>query len=391
MVKNTIGQFISVLRKANGMTQQEVADRLNVSNKAVSRWERDECSPDLSVIPVLAEMFGVTCDELLRGERVSETASAEKKEQRTEKQIKSLITRTLSDFKTLIWISLGVSAVGLVCMFGISYGFFLPVVGLAVMFLLEACACVIASLAVSRARDVKACNELFEAADSLSVSKFNNTLGSLSFIVFFVIFAVVLLSFPLVLTSSDYIGGVITLYSYFSVFFGGIVLILVLVYLKCRKPYIAWVTGMPRQQKPPEPVTKIRKTMTATQLGLTAIAGVIFVLAPYLEFKPSDSFSLDDIVSAVGLLCLVMSIVCFAVFLHKQKENRGELIFSGIRNIFFIPSSLIAAEIHQVGWTDGTLSYDYWYAEYFRYAAVWILVVAVSFSFAEMFVKRKSE
>ena len=69
MAKNSIGQFIAALRKANGLTQQEVADRLNVSNKAISRWERDECAPDLSVIPALAEMFGITCDELLRGER----------------------------------------------------------------------------------------------------------------------------------------------------------------------------------------------------------------------------------------------------------------------------------------------------------------------------------
>ena len=64
MSKNTMGQFIAALRKANGMTQQEVADRLNVSNKAVSRWERDECAPDISIIPAIAEMFGVTCDEL---------------------------------------------------------------------------------------------------------------------------------------------------------------------------------------------------------------------------------------------------------------------------------------------------------------------------------------
>ena len=51
MAKNTIGQFIAALRKAKGMTQQDVANRLNVSNKAVSRWERDECAPDLSIIP----------------------------------------------------------------------------------------------------------------------------------------------------------------------------------------------------------------------------------------------------------------------------------------------------------------------------------------------------
>ena len=70
MEKKSIGQFIAALRKANGYTQQEVADRLAVSNKAVSRWERDECAPDISVIPALAELLGVTCDELLRGERI---------------------------------------------------------------------------------------------------------------------------------------------------------------------------------------------------------------------------------------------------------------------------------------------------------------------------------
>ncbi len=59
MANNTIGQFISVLRKANGMTQQQLADRLNVSNKAVSRWERDETAPDITLIPAIAEIFGV--------------------------------------------------------------------------------------------------------------------------------------------------------------------------------------------------------------------------------------------------------------------------------------------------------------------------------------------
>ena len=79
MTKKSIGQFIAALRKANGMTQQEVADRLNVSNKAVSRWERDECAPDISVIPALAEMLGVTCDELLKGERILSTTDEAKK------------------------------------------------------------------------------------------------------------------------------------------------------------------------------------------------------------------------------------------------------------------------------------------------------------------------
>ena len=70
MEQRTIGKFITALRKASGMTQRDLAERLGVSDKSVSRWERDEGAPDLSLIPVLAEIFGVTCDELLGGSAV---------------------------------------------------------------------------------------------------------------------------------------------------------------------------------------------------------------------------------------------------------------------------------------------------------------------------------
>ena len=71
MEAKTIGKFIAALRKANGMTQKDLAEKLNVSDKTISRWERDEGAPDLSLIPVIAEIFEITCDELLRGERKS--------------------------------------------------------------------------------------------------------------------------------------------------------------------------------------------------------------------------------------------------------------------------------------------------------------------------------
>ena len=69
MEKRTMGKFIAVLRKANGMTQQELGDKLMVSDNTVSKWERDERMPDISLLPVIAEVFGITTDELLRGER----------------------------------------------------------------------------------------------------------------------------------------------------------------------------------------------------------------------------------------------------------------------------------------------------------------------------------
>ena len=74
MEKKTMGSFLAALRRANGMTQKELAERLNVSDKSVSRWERDDGAPDLALIPVIAEVFGVTCDELLRGVQLKITA-----------------------------------------------------------------------------------------------------------------------------------------------------------------------------------------------------------------------------------------------------------------------------------------------------------------------------
>ncbi len=65
----SMGSFISALRRAKGMTQRALAEELHVSDKSISRWERDEGAPDLSVLPALAEVLGVTADELLRGER----------------------------------------------------------------------------------------------------------------------------------------------------------------------------------------------------------------------------------------------------------------------------------------------------------------------------------
>ena len=69
MTNKSIGNFLSELRKEKGLTQKEIADYLNVSDKTVSHWECDKYSPDISAIPVLADFFGVTCDEILRGER----------------------------------------------------------------------------------------------------------------------------------------------------------------------------------------------------------------------------------------------------------------------------------------------------------------------------------
>ena len=118
MERKTTGAFIAALRKANGMTQKELAERLNVSDKTVSRWERDDGAPDLSVIPVIAEVFGVTCDELLRGERKSTGARTADPDPQTsvkgEKERRRLLNVTLSQYQSFTLIAIGISVVGLI-------------------------------------------------------------------------------------------------------------------------------------------------------------------------------------------------------------------------------------------------------------------------------------
>lgn len=118
MEQRTIGRFIAALRKASGMTQRDLAERLGVSDKSVSRWERDEGAPDLSILPVLAEIFGVTCDELLRGERRPPEERAGIVEAggtlRGEKQRRRLVKTALSQYQSRVYIAMGLSAVGLI-------------------------------------------------------------------------------------------------------------------------------------------------------------------------------------------------------------------------------------------------------------------------------------
>ena len=66
MKKQTLGMMISILRKEKGMTQLELAEKMGVTDKAVSKWERDLSFPDINSIPKLAEIFEVSVDELMQ-------------------------------------------------------------------------------------------------------------------------------------------------------------------------------------------------------------------------------------------------------------------------------------------------------------------------------------
>lgn len=66
MTKQSMGATIATLRKERGMTQLDLAEKMGVTDKAVSKWERDLSCPDIGSLPRLAEIFGISVDELMQ-------------------------------------------------------------------------------------------------------------------------------------------------------------------------------------------------------------------------------------------------------------------------------------------------------------------------------------
>lgn len=74
-VKAVVAKNITELRLMNNMTQMELAEKLNYSDKTISKWERAESSPDISVLVQIADLFGVSLDYMVSDENIEERVS----------------------------------------------------------------------------------------------------------------------------------------------------------------------------------------------------------------------------------------------------------------------------------------------------------------------------
>ena len=88
-MKETFGQRFTRLRKNLGLKQDDIAVKVNISAQAVSKWENDLSAPDISTLPLLADILNVSLDELL-GREIEETKVLPKEER---KDVNSLILR----------------------------------------------------------------------------------------------------------------------------------------------------------------------------------------------------------------------------------------------------------------------------------------------------------
>ena len=82
-VKSIVAKNITELRLLNNMTQMELAEKLNYSDKTISKWERAESSPDISILVDIADIFGVSLDYLVRSENIEETVRENRKSEKT--------------------------------------------------------------------------------------------------------------------------------------------------------------------------------------------------------------------------------------------------------------------------------------------------------------------
>ena len=92
-MNETLGKRIAQYRKEKGLRQDDLAEMLGVSPQAVSKWENDQTCPDISLLPQLASILGVTVDELLSGKKEAHAVRLVPEEER--KDIKDMMLRII--------------------------------------------------------------------------------------------------------------------------------------------------------------------------------------------------------------------------------------------------------------------------------------------------------
>ncbi len=338
MEKKSIGNFLAALRKSNGLTQQDIADRLSVSNKTVSKWERDESSPDITLIPVIAELFGVTCDEILLGERFNRDTHPQNRANKVEKQLKHLTKSTVTRFKNLSYISILLTLVGLNVMFSASYAFYAPVIGFGLCMIFIAVSIALAAIQLNTAKQHLNAEDLDGVYDEqIRLSKatiYRYFFGTVCANIF-----VLVLSLPFILFRDDtFLYSVITFETYLG--YMPVMLLIALVaaagifYLMHNRLIVTtridWLfyrtEKMRRMGVPQNILLGCAFLICLAELILLMLKGIM------LNFF---------IVFFIFFIGFVITTVIFSVKAGDKKE-RAIMIVTGIRNLLFVFSFLSA-------------------------------------------------
>ena len=113
MVQIKIGRFIAERRKKANLTQMQLAEKLGITDKAISKWERGIAMPDTSIMLKLCDILGISVNELLCGEKIDMENNNQKNEQLFLDMAKELEKKNKTVW-TSMWIIMGVSIIGLI-------------------------------------------------------------------------------------------------------------------------------------------------------------------------------------------------------------------------------------------------------------------------------------
>ena len=119
-----IGQFIAECRKQKGLTQMQLAEKLGITDKAISKWERGISMPDTSIMLELCDILGISVNELLSGEKIN----MENNDRKNEQLLLDMAKEVEKKNKTIwyaMWTILAVSIIGLIGGLAI-IAFFMP-------------------------------------------------------------------------------------------------------------------------------------------------------------------------------------------------------------------------------------------------------------------------
>ena len=137
-----IGEFISSQRRKNNLTQAALAEKLGITDRAVSKWERGKGLPDASLMLDLCEILGITVNELLNGEKISMENNNQKNEQLLLEMANELEKKNKTIWSSM-WVIMTVSITALIAGLFIA-GFLIPegvwqlvtILGVCVVFLI---------------------------------------------------------------------------------------------------------------------------------------------------------------------------------------------------------------------------------------------------------------
>ncbi|MGE5494960.1 MAG: helix-turn-helix domain-containing protein [Burkholderiales bacterium] len=126
-LKSVVAMNITLLRKGRNWTQTELAEKLNYSDKAVSKWERGESIPDVTVLKRIADLFGVTVDYLLEAEHKVKIIPVPKQKKRNRLIIALLSASSVFLVATVLFVFSGILPAALIEPAWMIYIYALPV------------------------------------------------------------------------------------------------------------------------------------------------------------------------------------------------------------------------------------------------------------------------